>query len=584
MDTTGPGLHTRRGLLGLAALAGAGLAQAAAADDAAAAATDPVAHLVRRATYGATPALLAAVHRSGSHAWLEAQLRPATVPDAAMSALARRWPRLSWTTSQVRASINNGGWEVMSDLVDSSIAHAAWSQRQLFESMVGFWSNHLNITCPSADVWDDRHLFDRDVIRRHALGRFSDMLVASAHHPAMLKYLNNADSTKDSPNENYGRELLELHTVGVHAGYTEKDMRASTLLLTGLSVDWKSGSYIYHAKDHHVGRLTVMSHSWANATAAGGQATALAYVKWLAHHPATARRIADKLCVRFVSDTPPPALVARLARTYLASGTAIVPVLRQLFGSREFAASAGQKIRTPYEDFIGSLRALGVRPDATGTAGIRALQWMSHDVGQSPFGWPLPNGYPDVAPAWASSATTLAKWNTHLTFASPGWPKQLQRPAPRSYFGATLPTTYGAAVDALRTKLCLPAISAGQRTAICAFLRPRPGRRPQAVRRPALLAATERARAPARHSPLLGPLRCRDDRRRFRAHESRTVPHATRRLRMPAGQRPFRSRRRDAAPLARHHRGRGGSRDAGRPHGIADVDAVGIRRRRVPRQ
>jgi hypothetical protein len=179
--------------------------------------------------------------------------------------------------------------------------------------------------------------------------------------------------------------------------------------------------------------------------------------------------------VRFVSDTPPAALVARLARTYLAQDTAIVPVLRQLFLSAEFAASAGSKTRTPYEDFIGSIRALGVRPDAKGTDGVRALQWMSSDIGQAPFGWPLPNGYPDVASAWSSSATTLAKWNAHLTFASTGWPSQLQRPTPRSYFGATLPTTYGAAIDVLRAKLCLPAISSAQRAAICAFLGHVPG-------------------------------------------------------------------------------------------------------------
>jgi uncharacterized protein (DUF1800 family) len=381
---------------------------------------------------------------------------------------------LNWTVDQCHKNLSNGGWEVMFDLVDVSIARAAWSQRQLFESMVGFWSNHLNITCPSADVWDSRHLYDRDVIRKHALGKFSDMLVASARHPAMLRYLNNADSTKDSPNENYGRELLELHTVGVNAGYTEADMRASTMLLTGLSVDWRNGHYIYNSDAHYVGRLRVMSYVAPNSSAMGGEAAALAYVKWLAHHPATAKRIAQKLCVRFVSDTPPLTLVNKLAKTYLAGDTAIVPVLRQLFLSPEFAASAGKKVRTPYEDFIGSLRALGVRPDVKGTDGVRALQWLASDVGQPPFGWPLPNGYPDIASAWSSSATTLARWNAHLTFASHGWPNQLQRPAASAYFGKTLPTTYGAAIDVLRNALCVPPIAAAHRTAICAFLDHKP--------------------------------------------------------------------------------------------------------------
>jgi uncharacterized protein (DUF1800 family) len=436
--------------------------------------TDPVLHLLRRATYGPTPALVSSVRRSGTAAWLTAQLAPASIADPAAAALVARWPSLGWSTDQCRANLSNGGWDVMFDLVDSSIARAVWSNRQLLEVMVGFWSNHLHITCPSADVWDNRHLFDRDVIRRHALGRFSDMLVASARHPAMLRYLNNADSTKDNPNENYGRELLELHTVGVDAGYSESDMRHSTLLLTGLSVDWRNGHYVYNANDHYVGPLSVMSFRSANGTAAGGEAAAVAYVRWLAGHPATARRLAQKLCVRFVADVPPPALVARLASVYLTNRTAIAPVLRALFTSPEFAASAGHKLRTPYEDFVASLRVLGIQPDTTGTQGIRALQWLANDVGQPPFGWPMPNGYPDVATGWSSAATTLARWNAHMTFASPYWPKQLGRRSAAWWFGSTLPTTYAAAIDVLRTKLCLPPLSAAQRAAVCAFLGHRP--------------------------------------------------------------------------------------------------------------
>jgi uncharacterized protein (DUF1800 family) len=432
--------------------------------------TDPVLHLLRRATFGPTPSLVSAVHKAGAGAWLAAQLTPRTVVDSAATTLAARWPRLGWSIEQCRSNLAIGAWDVMFDLVDSSIARAVWSNRQLFEVMVGFWSNHLHITCPSADVWDNRHLFDRDVIRRHALGRFSDMLEASARHPAMLRYLNNADSTKDNPNENYGRELLELHTVGVDAGYTETDMRHSTLLLTGLSVDWRNGHYVYNASDHYVGALRVMSYTSPNATAAGGEAAALAYVRWLAHHPATARRLAEKLCVRFVADAPPRALVTRLAAVYLANGTAIVPVLRALFASPEFAAAAGHKVRTPYEDFVASLRVLGIQPDVSGTAGIRALQWLANDVGQPPFGWPLPNGYPDVATAWSSAATTLARWNAHLTFAGSGWPTQLRRRDVAWWFGSRPPTTYGAAVDVLRAKLCLPPLSPAQRTAVCTFL------------------------------------------------------------------------------------------------------------------
>ena len=464
----------RRSLLGLAALVGAGLAQTAAADEAEAATADPVLHLVRRATFGPTPALLSSVRKSGANAWLNAQLKPSSIGDSAMTAVLARWPRMKWTIDECRAH-SNGSYDVMFDTVDTTIARNAWSNRQLYEVMVGFWSNHLHITCPSADVWDNRHLYDRDVIRKHALGTFSDMLVASARHPAMLRYLNNAESTKGSPNENYGRELLELHTVGVDGGYTEKDMRASTMLLTGLSVDAESGHYRYKPYNHYVGRVQIMSWSHDNGSADGGEAAALAYVRWLARHPKTARRIAQKLCVRFVSDNPPATLVDRLAKTYLANGTAIVPVLRQLFTSAEFKAAAGKKVRTPYEDLISTIRVLGLRPDATGTAGVRALQWMSGDLGQPPMGWPLPNGYPDKAGDWSSAATTLARWNMHVSLAANWWPKTLQRPEARTYLPAALPATHGAAVDALRKRLCLPALTSAQRTAVCAFLDKGPG-------------------------------------------------------------------------------------------------------------
>ena len=178
------------------------------------------------------------VRKLGTAKWLAAQMNPyVKVPDTAMDHLATRYPRLKWEIWQVRDRLDNGAWDVMDDLVDMHIARAAWSRRQLLEVMVDFWSNHFNITCPSSNVWDSRARFDHDVIRTNAFGRFEDMLIASAKHPAMLNYLNNAISTYKEPNENYGREVLELHTVGIGAGYTETDMHNSALIFTGMSID-----------------------------------------------------------------------------------------------------------------------------------------------------------------------------------------------------------------------------------------------------------------------------------------------------------------------------------------------------------
>ncbi|MGO4363071.1 DUF1800 family protein, partial [Terrabacter sp. RAF57] len=179
--------------------------------------TDPVLHLLRRATFGPTPALVAEVRTAGTTAWLDAQLAPLTkVPDTAMDGILKRWPRLGWKTWEVRERLPaDNTYAVMYDLLESHVARALFSRRQLLETVVDFWTNHLVVPVPSSEVWDSAHLFQRDVIRKHALGKYSDMLNAAARHPSMLKVLDNADSTKKAPNENYGRELLELHTVGV---------------------------------------------------------------------------------------------------------------------------------------------------------------------------------------------------------------------------------------------------------------------------------------------------------------------------------------------------------------------------------
>ncbi len=263
----------------------------------------------------------------------------------------------------------NGSWELMQQLGIVAIVRATWSKRQLFEVMVDFWSNHLNVANPSDNVWWSRHDYDRNVIRRHALGKFSDMLAASATHPAMMTYLNNAESTKDNPNENYGRELLELHTVGVDAGYTEDEMHTSALILTGLGVHWyddvDDGTFNYEPDNHYVGHVKVLGWASKNTSANKGLAVALDYVDYLAHHPATAHRIAYKLCERFVSDAPPAGLVTKLAQTYRKHDTAIVPVLQRAVRLEDLQALEGR------EDPPADAGRRGHAPDLGGPAGRR---------------------------------------------------------------------------------------------------------------------------------------------------------------------------------------------------------------------
>lgn len=430
-------------------------------------------HLLRRTTFGVTPALVASVTPKSASSWLAGQLAPATIADPQCDAVLSRLVGLDWPISKVRSEADAkriGGWDVMESLGVAVIARATWSKRQLFEVMVDFWSNHLNITNPSSEVWDNRARFDADVVRRNAFGRYSDMLLAATMHPAMLTYLNNAGSTKDDPNENLGRELLELHSVGVDAGYSEDDVKASARMLTGLSIDWETGEFVYRADDHHVGPLRIMGFSHPNAAADGRPAVA-AYVRWLARHPRTAQRLARKLAVRFVSDDPPAGLVAALAKTYLAKDTAIVPVLQQLFASREFLDSPDRKVRRPLESLVATLRALEIGPPPDGALDpLKGLYWTASTLGQQPLAWPQPDGYPDVASAWQSTAGTLARWNTNLNLAADWWPKGFSRKPLTAMVPSPRPATHGALVDALGQRLRQRPTSAAERQAVCTFL------------------------------------------------------------------------------------------------------------------
>jgi uncharacterized protein (DUF1800 family) len=439
-----------------------------------------VLHLLRRATFGPTTALLAEVDYVNRWDWLETQLDPGSLADTDCADVVSRWPTLAMGPAQVRAAVEAdeiGDWEPMLDLGRAALARAAWSRRQLYEVMVDFWSNHLNVTCPSNEVWDNRAHFDATVVRPHALGRFADLLRAATLHPAMLTYLNNASSTKDAPNENLGRELLELHTVGPAAGYGEAGVRASARLLTGHSVDWVTGEYLYRPDDHWTGAVRMLDFSHPNTTAGGGPGALDSYLGYLARHPATARRVAAKLAVRFVADDPPAALVDRLARTYLEHDTAIVPVLRVLFRSNEFAGSADAKTRRPFEALVAVIRSLDLRPPAAGsgengrgTEAVDGLYWMLGDLGQQPLGWPLPNGYPDVAAAWRSAGGTLARWNATASLAAGWWPATLTRDPLSSLLPNPLPATHGGLLDALWQRLHQRTIRAQDREALCSFL------------------------------------------------------------------------------------------------------------------
>ncbi|HSK97887.1 MAG TPA: DUF1800 domain-containing protein [Euzebyales bacterium] len=381
-------------------------------------ADDQVMHVLRRTTFGPTAELVDQVRDSGIAAYLDEQLNPDAIDDGACDALLARYPTLGATAAEInqREEADGGKFQADRDMVQATVVRAVASRRQLFEVMVEFWANHFSIFTPSDDDWGRRTVADREVYRAHALGRFSDLLVASAKDPAMLRYLNNEQSCfTGDPNtvqENYGRELLELHTLGV-GNYTEEDVKNSAFILTGWRAD-EARQFRFDPGCHFTGQVQVLDYTHENATQEGGLEVGEADLDYLAHHELTARFICTKLVRRFVADDPPRSLVNRLARIYLERDTRIKPVLRALFRSDAFREAIGQKTRRPLEDIVATTRALGFELlDAPRTEFPRTLLDVAYELGQAPMNWAPPNGYPDTANVWLSSSRLLGSWNFH---------------------------------------------------------------------------------------------------------------------------------------------------------------------------
>ena len=346
----------------------------------------------------------------------------------------------------------------------ATLARQIFSSRQLYEQVVDLFANHLHVAIPSDD-WDTTPSYVTDVLREHAFGTYRDMLRAAMRHPAMLRYLNNDVSTKTHVNENLGRELLELHTVGLAGGYTEDDVVASARVLTGRSV--QDGTFLYRAERHHTGPLTVLDWSDPNATAEGGLAVGDSYLDHLARHPATARTLATKIAVRFVSDAPPASLVDRLAATYLEHDTDIRAVLAVLFRSSEFWASVGLKARRPLDDAVGLARVLDIGQGADLPAAVTSLYWELSSAGHTPFGWDPPNGFPDVAPAWINAGGMVNRWSLHRSLVN-NWGGRWVVPAATDEVPAEAGSTTGAWIDALAERYLGQPMSAAHRSAVLA--------------------------------------------------------------------------------------------------------------------
>jgi uncharacterized protein (DUF1800 family) len=430
-------------------------------------------HFARRLTGGATPTLAAQITALGTTTWLDQQLDPYGINDDAFGTFAARFGSQTEAIWSVKDKIDTGklnGYSNKFAVQCEHVARLCWSKRQLQALLVDFWTNHLNVAALSDGV-DESRAHYQHVIRAGALGKFSDLLVAASKHPAMLTFLDNRSSRHEHPNENQGRELLELHTLGV-GYYTESMVSNSSRVLTGESVENESGMFEFKPWYHSVG--AVQLHSWKNANASRptGDAVATSMLEYLAHHPDTARRICTKLAQYFVSETPSTALVSSMMKTYKAKDTAIAPVLRTMILSAEFTASIGAVTRRPLESTVASVRLLGLGPDTKGYEGVKALVYALGDAGQSPMNWPTPDGYPIASAAWGSTNATLSRWNFTRSLVNGWYPTTLTRKATLLAWvhPAPLPPTHGQLVDDIALRLFGRKTTDAHRTAVLTFI------------------------------------------------------------------------------------------------------------------
>ncbi|HEY7212195.1 MAG TPA: DUF1800 domain-containing protein, partial [Bryobacteraceae bacterium] len=391
-------------------------------------------HALERLAFGAHPGDLERLEQTGLKRWLEQALHPEKVLENSL--LEQRLPALSSIQMPPAAlyaqsqsgdmPVKNTRKLVASELAEAKILRAVYSNRQFAELLDDFWFSHFNVFLNKGA---DRFFiasYEREAIRPHLFGQFYDLLLATASSPAMLFYLDNWQSagrnTRRSPankrarglNENYARELLELHTLGVDGGYTQQDVIEVARCFTGWTIarPARGGGFEYNDRRHDKGRKVVLGHV---IRAGGGMNDGIQVLAILAHHPATARHISFQLAQRFVADDPPPSLVDRMTHTFLKTGGDLRQVLQTMLGSPEFWSEGAYraKVKTPLEIVASALRA--------SNADVQSAQALANELQK--LGEPLyrkiePSGYSNANADWVSTAGLLERMNFALALAA----------------------------------------------------------------------------------------------------------------------------------------------------------------------
>ena len=402
-------------------------------------------HVLNRIGFGARPGDVERVKAMGLPRYIDAQLHPDRVSDPAVAARLTGLSTLTMSSREMAVEIerpliemrrarkaqNTNGDpgapkmpnqmqqranRVIVELSEAKLLRAIYSERQLEEVLTDFWFNHFNV---DARKGPDRFLvteYERDVIRPRVFGRFRDLLEATAKSPAMLFYLDNWMSGRAGGgiNENYGRELMELHTLGVDGGYTQKDVTEVARAFTGWTIQGprQGGGFRFEPRLHDTGEKIVLGH---RIKAGGGESDGEQVLDILASHPATARFISTELVRRFVADTPPPALVDRAAARFRETGGDLREVMRTILTSPEFLSivSFNAKAKTPFEFVVSAVRATGA--DVANAAPlVRTLQ----QLGMPPYQCQPPSGYADTAEAWVNTGALVGRMNFAVALAA----------------------------------------------------------------------------------------------------------------------------------------------------------------------
>ncbi len=400
--------------------------------------------LVNRITWGVNGATVRAVSEQGLARYLEDQLHPPPgdplpaeissriaslvisqkpVADLALELDQQRKDADSLTDDAQKKAAQDAYQQRLNQIAREaaarSLMRAVYSREQLKEQMAWFWMNHFSVHQYKANLRVLVGDYEERAIRPHALGRFRDLVGATLRHPAMIRYLDNEQNAAGRLNENYARELLELHTLGVDGGYTQHDVQELARVLTGVGVNLtgktpnlraelrgqyvRDGLFEFNPARHDYGVKTVLGHSIRGR----GLAEVDKMLDVLCRHPATARFVSRRIATFFVADDPAPALVARMARTFAGTDGDIAAVLRTMIGSPEFAQSLGGKFKDPVHYVISAVRL--AYDDKAVLNANPMLGWLNR-LGEAHYNRQTPDGYPLTEAAWSSPGQMMARF------------------------------------------------------------------------------------------------------------------------------------------------------------------------------